>query len=94
MAMCILDALILNTDRHSGNFGVLYRNDTMQVQKMAPVFDSNRSLLFDLDDDQLKHTDWCIRHCSPGWAWIHCNRQRFDDGYHPQRPEEPAKFPF
>ena len=39
--MCILDALILNTDRHSGNFGVLYQNDTMQVQKMAPVFDNN-----------------------------------------------------
>ena len=63
--MCILDALILNTDRHSGNFGVLYLNDTMQVQKMAPVFDNNRSLLFDLDNDQLKNTEWCIRHCSP-----------------------------
>ena len=63
--MCILDALILNTDRHSGNFGVLYQNDTMQVQKMAPVFDNNRSLLFDLDDDQLKNTEWCIQHCSP-----------------------------
>ena len=63
--MCILDALILNTDRHSGNFGVLYQNDTMQVQKMAPVFDNNRSLLFDLDDDQLKNAEWCIRHCAP-----------------------------
>lgn len=63
--MCILDALILNTDRHSGNFGVLYQNDAIQVQKMSPVFDNNRSLLFDLDDDQLKHTEWCIRHCSP-----------------------------
>lgn len=52
-------------DRHSGNFGALYQNDTMQIQKMAPVFDNNRSLLFDLDDDQLKHTDWCIHHCSP-----------------------------
>lgn len=63
--MCILDALILNIDRHSGNFGVLYDNDTLQVQKMAPVFDNNRSLLFDLDSDQLKNTEWCIRHCSP-----------------------------
>lgn len=63
--MCILDALILNIDRHSGNFGVLYDNDTLQVQKMAPVFDNNRSLLFDLDNDQLSHMDWCIRHCSP-----------------------------
>lgn len=63
--MCILDALILNIDRHSGNFGVLYDNDTLQIQKMAPVFDNNQSLLFDLDSDQLKHTEWCIQHCSP-----------------------------
>jgi len=63
--MCILDALILNIDRHSGNFGVLYDNDTMQVQKMAPVFDNNRSLLFDFDSEQLKNIEWCIRHCSP-----------------------------
>lgn len=63
--MCILDALILNVDRHSGNFGVLYDNDTLQVQKMAPVFDNNRSLLFDLDSDQLKHPEWCIRHSAP-----------------------------
>ncbi len=32
---------------------------------MAPVFDNNRSLLFDLDSDQLKHTEWAIRHCAP-----------------------------
>ena len=76
--MCILDALILNTDRHSGNFGVLYQNDTMQVQKMAPVFDNNRSLLFDLDDGQLQNTEWCevsalnsiraSRHRRNGWT--------------------------
>lgn len=63
--MCILDALILNVDRHSGNFGILYDADTMQVQRMAPVFDNNRSLLFDLDNDQLEHTEWCLRHASP-----------------------------
>lgn len=32
---------------------------------MAPMFDNNQSLLFDLDDDQLKNTEWCIRHCAP-----------------------------
>lgn len=63
--MCILDALILNTDRHSGNFGILYNNDTLQPLNMAPVFDNNRSLLFDLDNDQLAHPEWCIRHCAP-----------------------------
>ena len=63
--MGFLDSLTQNPDRHSGNFGVLYQNDTMQVQKMAPVFDNNQSLLFDLDDDQLENTEWSIRHCSP-----------------------------
>ncbi|MBQ8935369.1 MAG: HipA protein [Oscillospiraceae bacterium] len=64
--MCILDALILNTDRHLGNFGVLVNNDTMEVLGMAPVYDNNRSLLFDMDMDQLtKRRDWCIQKCQP-----------------------------
>ncbi len=29
---------------------------------MAPVFDNNRSLLFDMDDDQLKNTDGALAH--------------------------------
>ena len=63
--MCVLDALILNTDRHLGNFGALIDNDTMSVTQMAPVFDNNRSLLFDMDAGQLKNTDWCIGTCAP-----------------------------
>lgn len=68
--MCILDALILNIDRHSGNFGVLYENDTLQIQKMAPVFDNNRSLLFDLDSDQLKIWNGASGTVRPGWVRI------------------------
>jgi hypothetical protein len=63
--MCILDALILNVDRHLGNFGVLFDTDTMEVLGAAPVYDHNRSLLFDLDEDQLQNPDWYIRKCSP-----------------------------
>lgn len=63
--MCILDTLILNIDRHIGNFGVLYDTETLQIQKMAPVFDHNRSLLFDLDNDHLENIDSAIRHCHP-----------------------------
>ena len=63
--MCILDALILNTDRHLGNFGVLVENDTQRVLSMAPVYDNNRSLLFDLDTDQLQNIRWCTEKCSP-----------------------------
>ncbi len=64
--MCVLDALILNTDRHLGNFGVLVDNDTMEVLGMAPVYDNNRSLLFDMDVEQLtQRREWCIKKCLP-----------------------------
>ena len=61
--MCVLDAVILNPDRHYGNFGVLFDNDTMQVLGMAPVFDNNRALLPGLDDYQLREPAWHIRRC-------------------------------
>lgn len=48
--LCILDALLLNTDRHPGNMGLLVRNATQEVLGMAPVFDFNRAPLSDLDD--------------------------------------------
>ena len=63
--MCILDAVILNTDRHYGNFGVLFDTDTLEVLKMAPVFDHNRSLLPELDNDQLADPAWYLRRCKP-----------------------------
>lgn len=63
--MCVLDALILNPDRHYGNFGVLFDTETMEILKMAPVFDNNRGLLPELDDDQLRKPDWYIQRCTP-----------------------------
>lgn len=42
--MLIVDALTFNTDRHPGNYGVLFQNDTLEVLQMAPVFDLNLSL--------------------------------------------------
>ncbi len=63
--MCVLDAVILNTDRHYGNFGVLYDTATMEIQGMAPVFDHNQSLLPELDNDQLTDPDWYLQRCKP-----------------------------
>lgn len=62
--MCVLDAIILNPDRHYGNFGVLIENDTMRLLHMAPVFDHNRALLPGLDDEQLLEPDWYMERCS------------------------------
>ena len=63
--MCVLDAIILNTDRHYGNFGVLFDTDTLEIRGMAPVFDHNRSLLPELDNDQLADPAWYPRRCKP-----------------------------
>ena len=51
-----------NTDRHLCNFGALIDNTTMSVIRMAPVFDINRSLLFDMNIDQLKNTAFFSNH--------------------------------
>ena len=45
MDMIVLDSVILNPDRHLGNFGFLVDNDTFQIKRFAPVFDNNMSLL-------------------------------------------------
>lgn len=43
--MLVLDALILNTDRHFGNFGFLIDNRTNSIAAPAPLFDHGNSLL-------------------------------------------------
>ncbi|MDE7254004.1 MAG: hypothetical protein K2O32_13835 [Acetatifactor sp.] len=43
--MLVIDSLCFNQDRHPGNYGVLFDNDTLEIAKMAPVFDLNISLL-------------------------------------------------
>ena len=63
--MCVLDAVIFNPDRHHGNFGVLFDTGNMQVYGMAPVFDHNQCLFFDLDNEQLQRPEWFLRKCRP-----------------------------
>ena len=63
--MCVLDALVLNPDRHYGNFGFLFDNHSMAITGMAPVFDNNRALFPELDEDALAAPDWYIDRCRP-----------------------------
>lgn len=50
--MVVLDALIINTDRHMGNYGFIIDNDTMEIKRMAPIFDNNQALLpYAVEDD-------------------------------------------
>lgn len=57
--MLVLDALILNTDRHRGNFGVLFDTDTLNPIRMAPVFDHNQALLPYAEDEDFKKENLC-----------------------------------
>ncbi len=42
--MIVFDALICNTDRHFGNFGVLVDSHTNRIVKPAPLFDHGNAL--------------------------------------------------
>ncbi len=74
--MCVLDALIFNPDRHYGNFGVLFDNDTYKVLGMAPVFDHNKSLFPEVDDDKFNDLSWYIAHCKPRLGTDHITTAR------------------
>ena len=43
--MIVLDAIIINPDRHFGNFGFIVDNYTFKIKSFAPVFDHNMSLV-------------------------------------------------
>lgn len=64
-AMVVLDSICFNMDRHAGNYGVLFDNDTLQVQKMAPVFDLNLSLLCNVPETELEHVGDALYGCAP-----------------------------
>ena len=55
--MMIFDALICNTDRHTGNYGLLIDNKTNTPIKFAPIFDNGLSLFNFAMEDDLKDID-------------------------------------
>ena len=42
--MMVVDSLCFNRDRHKGNFGILFDNETLRPIGMSPIFDLNLSL--------------------------------------------------
>ncbi|WP_369085694.1 hypothetical protein AB5V95_01855 [Metamycoplasma spumans] len=45
--LMVIDTLILNADRHLGNFGMLFDSESEKFIGTAPLFDFNKSLLYD-----------------------------------------------
>jgi len=55
--MIIFDVIIVNTDRHFGNFGLLVDNQTNKIIKPAPIFDNGLSLFYGAMEDDLFEVD-------------------------------------
>lgn len=52
--LMLFDALILNPDRHCGNFGMMIDNNTNELLRPAPIFDNGYSMMNFLTLDELK----------------------------------------
>lgn len=63
--MLVFDAIILNEDRHFGNFGILIDNHTNEIIAPAPIFDNGLSLLCYAMDDDFKNIDAYIKTRQP-----------------------------
>lgn len=57
MDMILLDVVIVNIDRHFGNFGLLIDNESNTIVKPAPIFDNGLSLFHDALEDDLEQID-------------------------------------
>ena len=55
--MLIFDVIIVNRDRHFGNFGFLVNNATNTIVKTAPIFDNGLSLFDDALDDDMQNLE-------------------------------------
>lgn len=53
--MLVFDALIMNTDRHFGNFGFIIDNKTNKIVAPAPLFDHGNALLNFAGRDDLEN---------------------------------------
>lgn len=71
--MFVVDALIMNADRHKNNFGFIIDNKTLEIQAMASLFDHNLALMsYAIDADELTFDSEYYREHGPriGDEWV------------------------
>ncbi len=70
--MFVIDAVILNEDRHKNNFGFIVDNRTQEIVGMAPLFDHNISLLPYAEEGEFVYGGDYLRRKGPriGDDWI------------------------
>ncbi len=80
--MFVIDAVILNEDRHKNNFGFLVENDSQKIAGMAPLFDHNISLLPYAMEDDFEDIDKYLEIKGPriGSDWIPAAAACLDSG--------------
>ena len=52
--LLVLDFLMMNTDRHNQNLGVIINADTMQWERVAPIFDTGTGLACLKEDSEVE----------------------------------------
>ena len=63
--MIVFDAIILNTDRHYGNFGLIINNKTNEPISFAPLFDHGASLfVYAMDNDEFQSIDTLLEYAN------------------------------
>lgn len=80
--MFVIDAVIMNEDRHKNNFGFLVENDSQKIVDMAPLFDHNVSLLPYAMEDNFANIDSYLSEKGPrlGRDWIPIAAACLDSG--------------
>ena len=66
VSMLVFDAVIVNEDRHFGNFGVMRDNHTGRIIASAPIFDNGIALLcYAMKDDFDNINDYILKRTNP-----------------------------
>lgn len=55
--MLLFDAIIYNSDRHLGNFGMLINNNSLEIIKPASIFDNRFSIMKFLMETELSNIE-------------------------------------
>lgn len=63
--MLVFDAVVLNEDRHKGNFGFLVNNDSGKILDMAPLFDHNIALLCYAEKEDFEDIEFYLSQKGP-----------------------------
>jgi hypothetical protein len=56
--MVLIDCVIFNKDRHTGNYGYLVDSNTFKVLNFAPIYDHNYALFPDISLGKINKSNW------------------------------------